>query len=293
MNQARAGRLPDFVIIGAAKSGTTSADHYLRLHPEVYMDRPKEINFFINPPMGNWHRGADWYRSRFRHPHAICGDASPGYTAGPDAGPIPQRMAALIPQAKLIYILREPVARLRSDYLMRLRLGWLPPGTTFSAYIEQSNDWIAQAEYGQRLSEFREYYPAKQILVMESQDLHQNRSESIQKLYQFIGVDPSFQSPGFDSSLNTKQRQAYPNRLAGRVLRSRTYNRLAVRSPEQLRHYAETALRLLLPSSCRPELTLTPAAAHRIADLIAEDLPLLRRLTGLALTTLEPMGLQG
>jgi hypothetical protein len=47
MNQARAGRLPDFVIIGAAKSGTTSADHYLRLHPEVYMDRPKEINFLL------------------------------------------------------------------------------------------------------------------------------------------------------------------------------------------------------------------------------------------------------
>ena len=94
----RCGRLPDFIIVGATKAGTTSLDFYLSLHHEIHMARPKESLFFIDAPepLGRWRNGIDWYRGLFRSEKRICGEASPAYTHAPALPGVPERMSRIV-----------------------------------------------------------------------------------------------------------------------------------------------------------------------------------------------------
>ena len=74
----RAGALPNLIVIGGLKCGTTSLHHYLNLHPQVAMSRPKELNFFVAEL--NWELGADWYASHFDRTAQVRGETSPHYT---------------------------------------------------------------------------------------------------------------------------------------------------------------------------------------------------------------------
>jgi hypothetical protein len=95
--------LPNLVVIGAMKCGTTSLHHYLDLHPEISMSRPKELNFFIGDDGGpgdwrggTWRRGTAWYAQHFEPAAPVRGEVSPGYTSPSfpyEAG----RMAAVVP----------------------------------------------------------------------------------------------------------------------------------------------------------------------------------------------------
>src|SRR5919106_4193832 len=100
------GALPTFVIIGAQKCGTTALHSYLSRHPEVSMSRPKELDFFVEG--ANWEKGVDWYRSRFDGAAKARGESSPNYTAHPMLAGVPERMAELVPDAKLIFMVRDP-----------------------------------------------------------------------------------------------------------------------------------------------------------------------------------------
>src|SRR5437762_2920456 len=104
--RSQKGGLPNFLIIGAPRSATTSTALYLSQHPEVHIAPQKEVNFFDL----EFHRGLDWYRAQFDRVEdgQVVGEASPNYMFSEDAV---QRMAALLPDAKLIAILREPVSR--------------------------------------------------------------------------------------------------------------------------------------------------------------------------------------
>lgn len=108
------GRLPDFVIIGAIRSGTTSLARYLGSHPDIYMARQKEVHYFDS----RLEKGAEWYASQFgeARPSQACGEATPAYMSNRDAM---RQMSELIPQARLIAILREPASRAWSHYWMR------------------------------------------------------------------------------------------------------------------------------------------------------------------------------
>ena len=89
--------LPNLIVIGAAKCGTTSLHEYLDAHPEIAMSREKELYFFIEEK--NWNKGLAWYESNF-DPHArVRGESSPGYTVFPLYQGVPERMAAIVPNA--------------------------------------------------------------------------------------------------------------------------------------------------------------------------------------------------
>src|SRR5436190_12136822 len=100
--------LPHFVVIGAMKAGTTSLWHYLRAHPRVYMPRIKELRYFQKG--GALSRGLAWYEAQFAaaEPGQLAGEASPGYTKYPHQTGVPERMAAVIPDARLVYVVRDP-----------------------------------------------------------------------------------------------------------------------------------------------------------------------------------------
>jgi len=142
------GRLPNVIVIGTIKGGTSALYHYLRQHPDVEMSREKELDFFFDPGIlshsprgferGAWHLGVHWYQQWFQTEKAVCGEASPNYSLGTYAEQIAARMAEVAPQARLIYLVRNPLERMRSHFLMAQK----QPGAdrhTFSDYVAQSD----------------------------------------------------------------------------------------------------------------------------------------------------------
>src|SRR4051812_9293771 len=111
------GVLPTFVVVGAMRSGTTALVRYLGAHPRVYVGR-KEVHFFDR----HFDKGIDWYKSQFDAPSGVLavGEGTPRYMFDPVAV---QRMARVLPDAKLVVTIREPVARAYSHYLKNVARG--------------------------------------------------------------------------------------------------------------------------------------------------------------------------
>lgn len=142
--------LPDFIIIGAQKAGTTSLATYLFRHPDVVAPVRKEIHYFDSPEFGH---GPNWYRAHFRlrRPSAITGEASPYYLTHPHT---PRRVHELIPHAKLVVMLRNPVDRALSHYQHQVRHGREP--LTFEDAIKAEPERLA-GEFERMLSD-EHYY---------------------------------------------------------------------------------------------------------------------------------------
>src|SRR3954452_566823 len=112
------GALPNSLIIGASKGGTTSVYHWLSRHPAVCVSRIKEVRYFN----GHYDRGPVWYAAQFEPKRAqkVLVEASPSYLWDPD---VPERVRSLLGEPKLIVLLREPVERAWSQYWMKVRRG--------------------------------------------------------------------------------------------------------------------------------------------------------------------------
>lgn len=99
---------PNLVVIGAAKCGTTSLHEYLNAHPQIAMSREKELDFFVAEK--NWSRGLDWYEAQFEDA-PIRGESSVSYAAFPEYQGVPERIVRALPDARVIYLVRDPVER--------------------------------------------------------------------------------------------------------------------------------------------------------------------------------------
>src|ERR671910_329669 len=111
----RHAQLPNLIIIGGLKCGTTSIHHYLGLHPEVQMSKPKELNFFVEEL--NWALGLDWYASRFDDRFKVRGESSPHYTNQPRFDGVAERIKQHCPDAKLLYMVRDQITLIAQEEL--------------------------------------------------------------------------------------------------------------------------------------------------------------------------------
>jgi hypothetical protein len=112
--------LPNFIIIGAMKCGTTSLYYQLSEHKEVKMSIQKETNFFIRKrdfEKGRYEKGRDWYESCFPEGGMARGECSPNYTKVHLFPGVAQRMQELLPDVRLVYMVRDPIERLVSHYV--------------------------------------------------------------------------------------------------------------------------------------------------------------------------------
>ncbi len=115
------------------KCTTSSLHYYLNLHPQIAMSWNKERNFFIAEH--NWPRGVRWYERHFKRGFAFCGESSPAYTHHPHFRGVAARMHDLLPTARLIYLVRDPIERILSHYLHAVRAtrrtgAWKKPSIT-------------------------------------------------------------------------------------------------------------------------------------------------------------------
>ncbi|MBV8981371.1 MAG: sulfotransferase [Acidimicrobiia bacterium] len=182
--------LPNFVVVGAQKAGTTSLYRYLRAHPQVFMPATKELNFFVENFA--WRRGLEWYTSHFRNAGdaVAIGEASPTYSMYPLLPGVAERMAATVPDARLIYTLREPVDRMRSGYIDALSVG--SESRPIKEALLLDSRYLIPSSYALQIEHFLAHFDRSQLLVVLAEDLRQRRPETLAKIFEFLGVDPTW-----------------------------------------------------------------------------------------------------
>lgn len=209
--------LPHFIIIGAQRAGTTSLYDYLSAHRQIIPATAKEIHFFDL----NYRKGSDWYRAHFPTKTAVdrrrgevggrilTGEASPFYMVHPH---VPLRIKSLLPQIKLIALLRDPVARSYSHYLREVRKG--REQYSFEEAIKRENERICadwkrlksdrqfvsrevqrysyklRGRYLEHLMPYYDHFGSDKVLVLRSEDLYANVQESYSRILKFLELEP-------------------------------------------------------------------------------------------------------
>ncbi len=179
--------LPNFIICGIQKGGTTSLYHYLRLQPDVFMPDVKEINFFNI----NYEKGCTWYENHFapwRGERAL-GEASPLYMWYPE---VPGRIASLIPAPRLIFTLRNPIERAYSNYWFNISRGAQNPNQSFSEAIQNKDGhrrYITKGFYYEQIMRFLRYFNRNQLHIIITEDLKSNPEGEVRGCLQFMNVN--------------------------------------------------------------------------------------------------------
>lgn len=202
--------LPRFIVIGAQRSGTTSLFAYLTRHPSVRPAYRKEVHYFDL----HYDRGEYWYRSHFAlsselKPGITTGEATPNYLAHPEAA---SRTHALVPDAKLLVLLRDPVERTHSSWRLNRRQGW--ETRTFEEAIEQelsqgSNgakeggarhrnpakrddplrwSYLLKSQYADHLDRWLLLYPLDQLLIIQSEHLFSQPERPLKAISEFLEI---------------------------------------------------------------------------------------------------------
>jgi len=181
--------LPDFIIIGAMKSGTTTLYRHLIEHPAIDMSREKETDFFVAEK--NWNLGLDWYSSQFSPDgDRKRGEASPNYTKCRDFPGVAERMAQHCPGARLIYVVRDPVTRAESQFRHSFIIGTLSlelEGFTGSHEYAHIMD---ASHYARQLDPYLAHYSKEAILIVDFDDLIKVPQTTMDRVVAHIGVAP-------------------------------------------------------------------------------------------------------
>jgi hypothetical protein len=229
--------LPDFVVIGAQRAGSTTLYAALIRHPQVRRALIKEIHFFDL----NYGRGERWYRAHFPHRSdgSITGEASPYYLFHPQ---VPKRVADMLPDTRFIVLLRDPVARAYSHYQHQVRLGREPlsfeeaidaederlqaeadrleRGENFVSGAHQYFSYAARGRYAEQLERWFEVIPRERFFVVASETMFSSPDETYGRIAAFLG-------------LSRHELSRFPRAGAGK------YARLAPATEQRLREYFE------------------------------------------------------
>jgi hypothetical protein len=274
VNATLRNRLPNLIIVGVMKCGTTSLHYYLGLHPEIRMSREKELDFFIEER--SWNRGVAWYARQFDARGAVRGESSPNYTAAGRFPGVAARMRTVVPEAKLIFMVRDPIERLISHWIHNYAHG--RERRAFADVLDDER-YLERSMYATQLRPYLEAFPREQILVLDMNDLRVDRLSVLGRVFRFLGVDPSFVSRRFRLELHPtagKRRKT----SAGLWLASSRLDRWIDALPPEVRWpIRELVYRPFSRPMSRPELG--PIERTSLIERLRPDVAAFRSLTGL------------
>ena len=200
--------LPDFLIIGAQKAGTTALYAYLREHPGITGPSWKEVSYFDR----HYARGEAWYRGNFPNTlraRGLVGEASPSYMFHPLG---PERVAALVPDVKLIALVRDPVDRAFSHYQHEVALGReelsfedalaaederlrgeearMLADPTYFSHAWWNYTYAARGRYAEQLERWLAVFPPEQLLIVPSEEMLAEPEQTHARVLEFLGAAP-------------------------------------------------------------------------------------------------------
>lgn len=206
--------IPNFIVIGAARSGTTSLFQYLDAHPNIAMSPVKELNFFSR--LAYEKKGINWYRNRFPKGNNLLsiGEASTSYTTYPYAPDVAARIAKYNPDMRLVYVVRNPLDRYVSHFLQRTKSGRETRlfEDTFKDLEKETFAW--QGRYYYQLSQYLQVFPKDQIKVISFDDIKSDTDRVVQDLYRFLGV-PEFSTRGIAGKVHNAAGMVYRKNAFG------------------------------------------------------------------------------
>lgn len=283
--------LPNAIVIGAQKCATTSLHWYLDEHPEISVARRKPLGFFVskqdrthgNLPM-NWERGADWYAAACPDEGKIRLESSPDYTNFPHYRGVPERMKSVVPDAKLVYIVRNPLDRLVSHWMHNYT------GNLEDRSIEEifraapGSSYVTRGLYGMQLEQYPPHFDLDRVAIITTEGLRHDRRETLAAVFRFLGVDDGFWSESYrvvrhrsaDKRRNNRVGMAI-DRLFGRHVLDRLHGR---------QRYLFRKLVYTPFSSPVPRPQLDAGLRQQLAAIYEPDLARLAGLTGQPFTRL-------
>jgi hypothetical protein len=245
-NAAREPR-PNTFLIGAMKSGTTYLSELLRAHPAVFMSSPKEPCHFVDPkalrkvwPLkyesGYW-RSTERYLSLFAGARSatVIAEASTLYTQAPLLAGVPERILDFNPEARLIYILRDPIERTISHYWHRVR--WWGERRPLLEAVRAEPHYTDVSDYARQLDAYLEHVPWSRIYVLTFETLIADPFE-LSRLYAWLGIDPAFVPNLEVAEINSAPQTVEQARGLGwleQIRKHQLYQRIGHRFPRSLR----------------------------------------------------------
>jgi hypothetical protein len=277
--------LPNFFVIGAAKAATTSLHAYLGEHPEIHISAVKEPNFFAEPTPGRpFHQGRiarrEDYEALFETDAPLRGEASPSYALYAWRTGVPERIHALVPEARFIYIVRDPVERAIAHYLQAVGTGHerRGPSEALARAAAMDHPYACGSRYATQLEQYLSYFPLEHFHVIDQADLRENPAEVLREAYGFLGADPEFKATGLGVIHNAADHKLRRSR-ALLALRSAPGRRALDRLPVGIREPVVAAgRRMLAKPLVRPEIDAD--VRERLRELFAPEVERLRALTG-------------
>lgn len=274
------GQLPNLVVIGAMKCGTTSLHYNLDLHPGIAMSREKELYFFNEERA--WNKGVDWYRRQFKEGTPWRGESTPGYTRAPFSQGVAERMYRVIPDARLIYMVRHPADRVVSHYLHRIAVGQECLSIDEAVVDFPNCEYVQRSRYYFQLSQYLRYFPAEQIRVVTLESFKANPGRAMAGIFRFLGVDDGFTSPEF-STVRHKSSDKGKKNTVGLMLKWLSDTRAAKIFSTDFR--MRLGRRLYAPFSKKVERPVLGSAVRKeLLEYLADDITELEAHTGLDLS---------
>lgn len=272
-------RLPDFLIIGSMKSGTTTLYDDLARHPGIFLPDDKEPDI-LHHAAGDANRARSLYQTHFRGvaDGQLCGEASTMYTMIPWFGDISAFAREVAgPGLKLVYIVRDPIDRI-SSHLMHDYMAGRISDTDFNKVVRSHERFISISDYARQIEPWIDAFGRDAILVLTLDELSRNRAQVIDKVIDFLGAEPGLVEVGTSASNPRAAIRATGSPIVRSIIASPFYRRqLRQLLPRKLL----TALRLRLTTSREiPPAALSAEMMLVLAEELRPSMERFRAFTG-------------
>lgn len=222
-------KYPNLLIIGAMKCGTTSLHNYLAQHPDIYMTHNKEPQFFCKD---RDEETIKWYTNLFNVNHKYFGESSIDYTKCHIYCGIPERIKKVSPNVKLIYIVRDPIKRMISEYNHLKWRGDIDSKVSIDYYFEDfTNTAIQTSNYYKQIAVFLDYFDKNQILFLTNEELNKSPYKLLNKVTKFLDVE------GFPSDFKLKRYNVSKNKLMPKRYMKAINRSLFIKNGNKLKGY--------------------------------------------------------
>ena len=280
--------LPNLIVIGAPKCGTTSLHFYLDQHPDISMSTPKELRFFFRD---DWKSNVAWYGRQFDDASSrlVRGESTPGYTLYPYRRDVAERMHSLVPRAKLIYVVRDPIQRIVSHWaetVANSRYRGDPPPVPRRALsdwladpVEPNNVLVWASRYATQLEQYLRVFPSPQMMVLDFATLRDHRGEALRECFRFLDLDGEVDEAVLTPELN-KRAEQYELTTVGAPIWNYILSPIGRRAPRAVRQRLSRRVRNAVQRRVELPGELSDEERSMLLELLGPEVERLRALTG-------------